>query len=312
MDGTPMPRRAFLGAALAAAGGGTAAVLAACAASPRATTATTTTTTTVAAGGAGAAAAAGARVPGVQLYTLRSLLEKDFEGTLRAVAEIGYKELEFAGYYNRPPAALRATLDALGLRAPAAHLPLDAFRAGLPATLDAASALGHQYLVCPFLLPPDRTAAAYGRLADEFNGIGRACQARGMRFAYHNHDFEFADLGGGRTGFDILLAGTDPALVQFELDLYWATRARRDPVALFAANPGRFPLCHVKDLRDPQGTQAMAPVGEGTIDFARVFARAPQAGLRHYFVEHDTAAEYPGGPLASLRASYGALRRLLA
>jgi sugar phosphate isomerase/epimerase len=133
-----------------------------------------------------------------------------------------------------------------------------------------------------------------------------------MRFAYHNHDFEFADLGGGRTGFDILLAGTDPALVQFELDLYWATRARRDPVALFAANPGRFPLCHVKDLRDPQGTQAMAPVGEGTIDFARVFARAPQAGLRHYFVEHDTAAEYPGGPLASLRASYGALRRLLA
>jgi len=149
-------------------------------------------------------------------------------------------------------------------------------------------------------------------VAADLNRAGEACRQRGMQMAYHNHDFEFADLGGGRTGYDILLAESDPALVQMELDLYWATKAGRDPVALFAAHPGRFPLCHVKDMREPRGAQTMAPVGEGGIDFARIFAQAEQAGLRHYFVEHDNAAEYPGGPLASVRTSYGALRRLLA
>lgn len=303
-------RRDFLGLALGtAAAGGAAAALAACAASPRSTTTTTTSTTAAA---PPATAPAAARVPGLQLYTVRTLLERDFEGTIRQLAEIGYKELEFAGYYNRQPAAVRALLDSLGLRAPSAHVPLDAFRTALPATLDAAAALGHQFVVCPFLLPPDRTEATYQRLGDEFTRFGRAARERGMQFAYHNHDFEFADLGGGRTGFEILAAGSDRDLVKFELDLYWATFAGRDPVALFAAHPGRFPLCHVKDMREPQGAKAMAPVGEGGIDFARIFAAAPQAGLRHYFVEHDNAAEYPGGPLASVRTSYGALRRLLA
>lgn len=312
-----MNRRDFLGLSLGATGAtAAAAALAACAASPRTARTTTTTTSTVAApAGAGAAGAAAAtRVPGLQLYTVRTLMEKDVEGTLRAVAGIGYTEVEFAGYYNRPPAALRATLDAAGLRAPAAHIPLDTLRSGLPAALDAAAVLGHEYIVCPFVMPADRTADTFHRLAAEFNGFARACQARGMRFAYHNHDFEFAanSGGNGRTAYDVLLAETDPALVQFEIDLYWATKAGRDLVALFTAHPGRFALCHVKDLRDPRGTQAMAPVGEGTIDFARIFAAGRQAGLRHYFVEHDNAAEYPGGPLASVRTSYGALRRLLA
>jgi sugar phosphate isomerase/epimerase len=302
-------RRAFLEAAF----GGAAAALAACAGSSAASS------PGAAAGGeagaaaagpaaAGAAAAPGARVPALQLYTVRSLMERDVEGTLRTVAGIGYREVEFAGYFRRQPAALRATLDALGLRAPSAHVPLDALRASLPATLDAAAALGHAYLVCPFLVEADRTADRYHRLAAEFTRIGRACQARGIVFAYHNHDFEFLDLGGGRTGYDILLAESDPAVVKMELDLYWATKAGRDPVALFAAHPGRFPLCHVKDMRDPRGARAIAAVGEGSIDFARIFARAPQAGLRHYFVEHDNAPD----PVASARTSFGALRRLLA
>ena len=312
-----MHRRDFLGLALGTTAGGAAAVLAACAASPRTVSSTSTATTTAtpagaAAAGAGAAGAAATRVPGLQLYTVRSLMEQDVEGTLRTLAGIGYQEVEFAGYFNRTPAALRATLDAAGLRAPSAHIPLDALRASLPGVLAAAAALGHQYVVCPYTVDADRTADGYRRLAAEFTRIGQACRARGVQFAYHNHDFEFADLGGGRTGYDILLAESDPQLVQMELDLYWATKAGRDPVALFAANPGRFPLCHVKDLRDPRGTQAMAPVGEGTIDFARIFAAGGGAGLRHFFVEHDNAADYPGGALASVRTSYAALRRLLA
>ena len=307
---TPVTRRGFLGAALGAAAAGTsAAALAACAASPRtATTTTTAPTAAASAGGAASAAPAAARVPGLQLYTVRGLMEQDVEGTLRTLAGIGYKELEFAGYFGRQPAALRATLDGLGLRAPAAHVPLELFRTALPATLDAANALGHQYLVCPFLAPADRTADSYKRLGAEFTTIGRACQARGVRFAYHNHEFEFADVGGGRTGYDLLLAESDPAAVQFELDLFWATKAGRDPVALFAAHPGRFSLCHVKDMREPRGAQEMVAVGEGGIDFARIFAAGRTAGLRHYFVEHDN----PSDPMASVRTSYGTLSRLLA
>ncbi len=236
------------------------------------------------------------------------MMEKDVEGTLRTVAGIGYKEVEFAGYFGRQPRALRATLDSLGLRAPSAHIPLDALRSSLPTTLDAAATVGHEYIVCPYLVEADRTADSFHRLAGEFTRFAQACRARGMGFAYHNHDFEFVDLGGGRTGYDILVAETDASLVQFELDLYWATKAGRDPVALFGAQPGRFPLVHVKDLRDPRGAQAMAPVGEGTIDFARIFAQAQRAGIRHYYVEHDNATD----PVASARTSYAALQRLLA
>jgi sugar phosphate isomerase/epimerase len=97
-----------------------------------------------------------------------------------------------------------------------------------------------------------------------------------------------------------------------EMDLYWATKAGPDPLAYFARFPGRFPAVHVKDMRDRSGTQAMAPVGEGEIDFKRIFAQAQQAGIRHFIVEHDNAAEYPGGALASVRTSYGNLRRILA
>lgn len=304
--GAPMHRRDFLALTLGTTTAAAAAALAACAAAPRSVSRTTTTTSTTAATAADGAAAT--RVPGLQLYTVRTLMERDVEGTLRTVAGIGYREVEFAGYFGRPPAALRTTLDALGLRAPAAHIPLDTLRSTLPATLDAAATLGHTYLVCPYLVEADRTADGYRRLAAEFTRIGRACQQHGVRFAYHNHDFEFADLGGGHTGYDLLLAGSDPALVHFELDLFWATKAGRDPVALFAAHPGRFALCHVKDMRDPRGAQEMVAVGEGAIDFARIFARAREAGIRHYFVEHDNAAD----PLASVRTSYGALRRLLA
>jgi sugar phosphate isomerase/epimerase len=235
-------------------------------------------------------------------------MQQDVEGTLRALAGIGYKELEFAGYYGRQPAALRATLDGLGLRAPSTHVPLAMLRSSLPAVLDAANALGHEWVVCPYLDAPDRTADNYKRLGAEFTTIGRACQARGVRFAYHNHDFEFADVGGGRTGYDLLLAESDPAAVQFELDLFWAVKAGRDPIALFAAHPGRFALCHVKDMREPRGAQEMVAVGEGGIDFARIFAAGRTAGLRHYFVEHDN----PSDPMASVRTSYGALSRLLA
>ena len=104
---------------------------------------------------------------------------------------------------------------------------------------------------------------------------------------------------------------TDPALVDFELDIYWAVHAGADPLALFDKYPGRFKMWHVKDMVDPQGTKAMTAVGQGTIDFTKIFAQASKSGLRYFFVEHDTAAQYPGGSLASLQASVTNLKRML-
>ena len=234
---------------------------------------------------------------GLQLYTVRTLMAEDVERTLETVAEIGYREVEFAGYFDRSPAELRAVLDRLGLAAPAAHLDLATLRDRLPEVLDAAGTLGHRYVVLPSLAPQDRDSLDdYRRLTDEMNRLGEACRVADVQFAYHNHAFEFERLDG-QIPFDLLLARTDPELVAIELDLFWIIHGGGDPLAYFEAHPGRFRLCHVKD-RTADGS--MVDVGAGEIDFASIFARSEQAGLTHYFVEHDE----PGDPEASIRASY--------
>ena len=262
-----------------------------------ATTATTATAT--------ASAAPATRVPGIQLYTVRSLMERDVEGTLTALAKMGYREIEFAGYFGREPRALRRTLDGLGLTAPSAHIPLDILRGSLGPALDAAAVLGHQYIVCPYVTEPERNAEGFRRIIDDLGRAGRECKARGMQLAYHNHDFEFKPLPDGKLPYDLILAGTDASLVQMELDLYWVTYAGRDPLALIAADPGRFSLCHVKDLSRAGGAPHMADVGQGSIDFRTIFSRAQ---FRHYFVERDDTKD----PLATARVSAAALRALLA
>jgi sugar phosphate isomerase/epimerase len=241
---------------------------------------------------------------GVQLYTLRGVLAEDFVGVLEAVRGIGYEEVEFAGHHGRDPHAIRAVLDDLGLAAPAAHIGLDALRDDLDGQAEAAHTLGHRYLVVPWLDAEERASLdGYRRIAEELNGIGARLQEAGVRLAYHNHDFEFETFGGDRSGYDVLLEQTDPALVAMEMDLYWTVNGGRDPVAYFARHPDRFPLLHLKD-RTAAGE--MVDVGAGAIDFARVFEHAEQAGLRHAFVEHDE----PGDALGSVRASYGYLVRL--
>ena len=264
---------------------------------------------------AGRAAARGApglpEAWGLQLYTVRSLMARDVERTLAEVAAIGYGEVEFAGYFDRTPAQIRATLDAEGLVAPAAHLSLAELRTGFEAHVAAAAEVGHRYLVLPYLGGADRPGNApgeapsevldgYRRLAGEFNRFGEACEANGLRFAYHNHDFElerFAEDGERVRPLDLLLRETDPDLVRFEMDFYWVVHGGGDALDYFRRFPGRFELCHVKD-RSPRGE--MVDVGAGVIDFEGIFERAGQAGLLHYFVEHDS----PADPIATVRASY--------
>ena len=220
---------------------------------------------------------------GVQLYTVRNLLGEDFEGTIRAVAGLGYKELEFAGYYDRNPEDIRALLDEEEVTAPAAHIGIEALRGDLTGIIDTSLTMGHQYVVCPYLGADERTLEHYRQHAALFNEVGAACSEAGLKFAYHNHEFEFVETDG-IVPYDLLLAETDPELVQMELDLYWVVFAEVSSVDLFTQAPGRFPLCHIKDMGADGG---MVPVGEGTIDFAAILAHNEHAGLRHYFVEHD-------------------------
>lgn len=251
---------------------------------------------------------------GVQLYTLRDLAKQDFEGTLSRIGAIGYREVEFfdvesAGYHGRTPVQVRAVLDHAGLAAPSAHVGFGALEAGWEATVQTAHQVGHQFLVCAWVPEQRRTTIdAWKHISDVLNHAGTVCKDAGIQFAYHNHNFEFVTLEG-KVPYDVMLEGTDPALVKLEVDLFWITFAGADPLAYFSRYPGRFPLVHVKDMTpkpspDATAESVMVDVGKGSIDWKGIFARAQTAGIRHYFVEHDQ----PADPLASIRASYNYLR----
>lgn len=244
---------------------------------------------------------------GLQLYTVRSELDpargpRSVEQTLDRVARIGYREVQFAGYFNRTPQQIKAALDASGLTAPAAHVMLSAELEGWEQTLDTAGVMGHRYVIVPWIAAEERTLDGYKRVAERFNRAAEQARAAGVRFGYHNHDFEFVKVGG-KVGYDVLLAETDPEIVLMELDLFWIRRGGHDPLTYFGQHPGRFHTVHVKDM-DREGK--MVDVGKGVIDFATIFRHRDQAGIRHFFVEHDSPPE----PFASIRVSYEYLRQL--
>jgi sugar phosphate isomerase/epimerase len=241
---------------------------------------------------------------GLQLYTVRQEMEHDVEATLAQVATAGYSDVEFAGYFKKSPQEIRAMLDRHGLASPSAHNPLgpaDQWRA----TVDAAHVIGHHYLVVPWIPAEQRhTLDDYKRIAHSFNEAGARARDAGIQLAYHNHDFEFTPIEG-KLPYDVLLAETDPKLVQLEIDLYWMTKGGQDPLAYFARWPGRVPMVHVKDSAGPP-EHRMMDVGAGTIDWKRILAKREQAGIRHCFVEHDQ----PADAFASIRASCAYLKQL--
>ena len=241
---------------------------------------------------------------GLQLYTVRALMEADTLGTLETVAEIGYREVEFAGYFGHDPSAIRTHLDQLGVQSPAAHFSLADFSNDIERVIETAAVVGHRYLVCAWIPEEQRTSLDdYRRLARSFNEWGMRCSKAGIQFAYHNHDFEFAAHEGG-IPYDILLNECDAGLVAMEIDLYWIRKAGHDPFSYFERYPGRFKLCHVKDMAE---NGDMADVGAGTIDFAAVFEHAELAGIEHYFAEHDN----PTDAIQSITTSYSGLANLL-
>ena len=261
---------------------------------------------------------------GVQLYTVRDAMKSDFEGTIAKVAAIGYKEVEFAGYFDRSPKDVRALLDKNGLTSPSCHVGYDVVEKKWPETLEAAKIIGHNYIICPWIDEKQRKEPdGWKRATELFNKAGEASNKAGVQFGYHNHSFEFdpAESLGGKLPYDFFLAELDPKLVIMEMDLCWISVAGKDPVAYFEKYPGRFPLVHVKDwVKDASSSSGyqgamgqsvkyggrMADVGQGSVDWKRIFAQSGKAGIKHYFVENDD----PKSAFDDIRISYDYLHAL--
>lgn len=271
--------------------------------------------------------------PGIQLFTFFNVIDTDVAGTLKKIAAVGYKEIESAfskkgGYYGMKPKAFQQLLQDMGLSWKAHHVIGAPFKMpanakpitgpdGKPITIppmrnlkenrqelvDEAAEGGVPYLVCAST--PIGTMAEIKSSIDVLNKTGEACKKAGIQFAYHNHDAEFRPVEGNLP-YELFLKETSPDAVKMELDVAWATKGGKDPVALFNEHPGRFPLWHVKDLDEKRET--ILPLGSGTIDYGRVFAAAETAGLKQFFIEHDM----PADPFASITTSMASLREMLA
>ena len=255
---------------------------------------------------------------GLQLYTVRDAMGKDTPGTLARVAQIGYNSVEATysdgKYYGNEPKAFAQLLKQNNLIMPSTHYLLgeEAKNQGTilngweKAAEDAAS-VGQKFMICAWLSPNERGKLDhYKKLADDFNRAGEISKKAGLQFCYHNHDFEFI-AENGKYPYDILLENTDKNLVKFEIDLYWLTRAGQDPVALIEKHPGRFPLWHIKDM-DKTEKKMFTEVGNGVVNFKRIFEHNKKAGLKYFFVEQDIC---PGDPFDSITQSISYIKKNL-
>jgi sugar phosphate isomerase/epimerase len=248
---------------------------------------------------------------GLQLYSVRDLLPKDFDGTLHKLREIGYTEVEAAGYYDRTAAEFRLAMDQAGLRCVSTHHALAPLRQHMDEFIDFGNKLGLEYLICSSSQKRDPTARGpltlddWHYTADEFNRIGAKVKAAGMTFGYHNHIPEFGK-ENGVVFYDELLRLTDPKYVVFEMDCGWVEAAGRHPLEWIAKMPERFPLLHIKDLeKTADGKNRSAILGRGTMDYRPILRAA--TGLKHYFIEQE---EFDMDPIESLRLDAEYMRRL--
>lgn len=225
-----------------------------------------------------------ARVPGIQLYTVRDSMAQDPRATLEAIAAIGYREVEFAGYYDIPPAELKRLLDSLGMRSPNSHVDWSTMRTDPRSLIEPAAEIGNDYITIAWLPEEERKPLDnWKSWAEVLNRAGEIAKEFGMLAAYHNHEFEF-EAQDGVLPHDVLLAETDPDLVAFELDMFWVRKAGQDIVTTLAKAPQRFPMAHVKDMNS---SGEMVDVGAGEIDFVDILASDAASGLKHLFIEHD-------------------------
>lgn len=254
---------------------------------------------------------------GVQLYTVRKQAEQDLPHVLDQIAHIGYQEVEaYGGLYANSALSLRHMIEGAGLTVPSAHFGYG----DLDAHFNYAKELGVSWMVCSVIAPSLwGSADGFATAAKQFNAWGQRARDMGMRFAFHNHDYEFRPFTtaafAGKTGYDVLVDQTDPNLVFFEIDCYWVAQAGHDPLALMQRLGQRVKMLHLKDRKSgfPSSFEMNAaashfvPVGSGSLDWPAILAEGKRLGVEHYFVEQDQTA-IP--PIDALRKSYDYLRRI--
>jgi sugar phosphate isomerase/epimerase len=251
---------------------------------------------------------------GLQLYSVRNLLPKDFEGTLQKLAAAGYKEVEAAGYYGKSAADFGNAIQKAGLKCVSTHHTLSALRSQLDQWIEYGQALGLEYIICsspggahrdPRQNTGELALDDWRWAAGEFNRIGAKVKAAGMTFGYHNHGPEFAT-ENGVVIYDELLRITDPKLVVFELDCGWISAAGHDAAKYIRKAPERFPLLHVKDMvKGPNGQFHSTILGHGVVDYRPILRAA--TGLKHYFIEQE---EFEGDVMTALREDADYIRKL--
>jgi sugar phosphate isomerase/epimerase len=243
---------------------------------------------------------------GLQLYTVRREINKDLPSTIAKVAEAGFNSVELFGYgkgkfFGLTPKEFLTLLKQNNLKTPSGHYDMMSYllkgdEDQLKKTVADAAEMGHDFFVIPYLTDNLRTSLDdYKKLASRLNRAGEETKKAGMGLAYHNHNFEFRDWGGGKTGFDVFLKETDPSLVSFEMDIYWVTRAGMDPIKIIKENPNRIKLWHIKDMSEKQGAtydtsgdQIFTEVGSGIINYKEIFKYKKESGMRYFFVEQDS------------------------
>ncbi|MBL8264970.1 sugar phosphate isomerase/epimerase family protein [Steroidobacter sp.] len=239
---------------------------------------------------------------GIELYTVRKQMEQSVQQTLERIAQIGYDEVEFAGYFKSKPSEVKKYLADTGLKSYSAHVFLEALRDKTSQTLDEVAEVGHQYVVLGYGVDNLKTQDECHRHIEWLRQMGEAAKQRGLQFGYHNHAFEFKSVDG-IVPYDLMLADVDSDLMKMTMDFFWIHYAGVDPYPYFDKYPGRFKQCHVKDMT---ADRKMADAGAGTLDFAKLFAQRDQAGLEHFYVERDDAPE----PYETAAASLAYLRAL--
>lgn len=240
------------------------------------------------------------KLVGIQLWTLRNVVQEEPVKTLEALVKMGYNNIEPYGFdgkfYSLNAREYARIIDDLGARLISTHTNINLENAD--ALSDHAMEAGLEYLVMPS--PgnrPKETRDDYKRLADEMNKIGKIVSSRGLRFGYHNHAFEFDPIEG-ELPYDILLSGTDPEHVCFQMDIFWIIKGGGIPADYFRMYPGRFKLWHVKDM-GPDGKSCI--IGNGSIDFKKIFKLADLSGMQYFYVEQE---EYEKEPVECVEESW--------
>jgi sugar phosphate isomerase/epimerase len=245
------------------------------------------------------------RTVGLQLYTLRNETKEDFVGTLKKVAALGYKAVEFAGYGDIPAQEMKKILDDLGLEAPSSHVGLDILENRLDAQIEYSLAISSKYVILPWIPTEKIMGQERKQLADTLSRVADELRKHGLVLGYHNHDFEFKQ-EEGQYLLDLLYRAVPAESLVAELDLYWVTKAGLDAKDYLAQYKGRCPIIHVKDMTKDE-RRYFAEVGYGSIDYPSIFTVAQDAGVEYYIVEQDQC-ERP--PLESVKMSIEYLRSI--